>query len=271
MTWAPTFNGFDLDDTNGVALDRVKDLPNTKMRLAELLADGVAVERFSRGGRKIDLSGSVKGSTTTELDTRIGELLEAFSDPSGGNLTLATGRQIYAYPRPGAIEVLEGASNLGATWSAQLLTESPFWESTLSSFKTKTLNAGVNTGTVTATNNGTAPVVPLIRIVQKTGATGTRDPLNLAVLNLSLSEPEYIRITNGALGNTTDRIILDPADESVYLENDSAAASHVPSRIDGNFFRLEPGGNTIYVDALTTGGELTITLYWNEQYHSSGY
>lgn len=271
MTWAPTFNGFDLDDTNGVAVDRVRDVPNTKMRMADLLGDGVAIERFSRGGRQIDLSGSIKDVTTSGLDTRIAGLIGAFSDPSGGYLSLATGRQIYAYGRPGSLEIFRGSGNLGAEWSAQLFAETPFWQAIALSFKTKTLNAGVNTGTTTVTVQGSAPCVPLIRVVQKSGAAGTRDPLNLVVLNLGLAEPEYIRITNAALGNTSDRLILDPADESVYLENDSSASSKVPARIDGNFFRMEPGSNTIYFDALTTGGDLTITLYWNENYHSSGY
>lgn len=271
MTWAPEYNGLTLDSTNGIALSSVKDSPGMKVKLGELLADGMAVERMSRGGRRIELNGSIVGTSTSNLDDRIGDFLEAFSDPSGGNLTLATGREIFAYPRPGTIEVLQGSSNLGATISAQLFTESPFWQATLLSFKTKTLNAGVNTGTVTATVSGNASVVPLIRITQKSGAVGTRDPLNLAVLNLSLAEPEYIRVTNAALGNTSDRLILDPDDESVYLENDSSSSSHVPTRIDGNFFRLQPGSNTIYFDALSTGGDLTITLYWNERYHSSGY
>tara|TARA_R110000824_G_scaffold82382_4_gene206486 strand:- start:1596 stop:2129 length:534 start_codon:yes stop_codon:yes gene_type:complete len=177
---------------------------------------------------------------------------------------------LFSYPRVGSLELIKGASNLAMTFSCDFYAEEAFWKNTTVTSASVTLS-GSNVGTLTVTNAGTAPVKPLIRITQKSGTSGVRDPLSLAIVNLTMVEQEYIRITNGALGNTSDRIILDSETETAYLENDSHASSKVPARIDGAFFPLLPGTNLLYLDALTTGGNLTVTLYYYTRFNSSGF
>ena len=272
MSWAIQYQSVNLNDTNGVTIEKVKDSPQVKMKVKEALSDGVAIERYSRGGRKIRIEGMVKGSTQSQLDTRVDSLIKIFSNPEGGDLYLNADRKIKAYPKIGALELVKGSSNLALSFTAELLTEETFWKATSTSTATKTLStSGTNTGTFTASVSGTAPVRPLIRITQKSGTSSARSTLNLTLTNLSLTEQEFIRITNGALGNDSDRIILDSDTETVYLENDSSSNSKVPKRVDGTFFELQPGSNTVYVDAMGSGGNLTVTLIWYEQYYSSGF
>lgn len=272
MSWTITFDGITFDNTTGTSIPKVKDKPIVKIKESPLLGDGIAIERYSRAGRRIKMSGTVIGTSTTQLDTRVSDIIEAFSNPSGGYLSLSSGRRIFAYPKIDTLELIKGSGNLALDFAVEFYTESPYWESTTVTTVAITLaTAGTNTLLQTVTVAGTAPTRPLIKISQKTGTVGVRDPLGLSISNLTLDSPEYIRITGAALGNDTDVIVLDAEDESVYLDNDTSSSSKVPKRIDGTFPRLQSGANAIYLDAQTTGGDLTVSLLYRDRYYSSGF
>jgi len=273
MSWTITFDGNALDESIGASIDKVRDTPVTKIKETGLLSDGSAIEQYSKRGRRITLSGTVIGTSTTQLDTRVSNIVESFSNPSGGVLSLSAGREIYAYPKLGSIELVKGASNLALTFSVELYTESPYWRSTTvttEDIHLATLSA--NSTTATVAYAGTAPVRPVIQIKQHaSAAAAVRDPLVLSIGNISLDSPEYIKITNAALGNLADIIVLDGTDESVYLKNDTSSSTKPPRRIDGAFFRLQKGDNTIFLDAHTTGGHITASLIYRETFYSSGF
>jgi hypothetical protein len=272
MSWTITFDGNALDDTVGTSIDKVRDTPVTKIKETGLLSDGSAIEQYSRGGRRITLSGTVIGTSTTQLDARVSNFIESFSNPSGGTLSLASGREIFAYPKLGSLELVKGASNKALTFSVELYTESPYWRS--SSVTTEVIHlssAGTNSTVATVAYAGAAPVRPRIEIKQHSSASAARDPLTLSIGNITLDSPEYIRITNASLGNLTDIIVLDSTDESVYLKDDTSSATKPPKRIDGAFFRLQSGDNKIFLDAHTTGGHITVSLLYRETFYSSGF
>ena len=273
MSWTITFDGNPLDDTIGASIDKVRDTPVTKIKETGLLSDGSAIEQYSKGGRRITLSGTVIGTSTSQLDTRVSNIIEGFSNPSGGLLSLASGREIFAYPKLGSLELVKGASNLALTFSCELYADSPYWHD--SSVTTEVIHlatSSTNASTTTVAYAGTAPVRPKIQIKQHASATvAARDPLTLSVGNITLDSPEYIRITNAALGNITDIIVLDSTDESVYLKDDTSSATKPPKRIDGAFFRLQKGDNSIFLDAHTTGGHISVSLIYRATYYSSGF
>lgn len=273
MSWTVIYDGNTLDDSVGIAFDKIRDTPVTKLKETGLLADGSAIEQYSKAGRRIAMSGTVIGTSTSNLDVRASLLIESFSNPSGGVLSLSTGREIYAYPKIGSLELVKGSSNLALTFSVEFYTESPYWRS--SSLTTDVIHlatSSTNSATATVAYAGTAPVRPLIEIKQHASATAAaRDPLTLSVGNITLDSPEYIRITNAALGNLTDIIVLDSTDESVYLKSDTSSSTKPPKRIDGAFFRLQNGDNAIFLDAHTTGGHISVSLIYKATYYSSGF
>jgi hypothetical protein len=273
MSWTITFDGNALDESVGTSIDKVRDTPVTKLKETGLLSDGSAIEQYSKGGRRIILSGTVIGTSTTQLDARVSAFIESFSNPSGGVLSLASGREIFAYPKLGSLELVKGASNKALTFSVELYAESPYWNA--STITTDTLHlsgVGTNSSLTTISYDGTAPVRPLLEIKQHTSAaSAVRDPLTLSIGNITLDSPEYIRITGAALGNKTDIIVLDSTDESVYLKDDTSASTRTPKRIDGAFFRLQNGDNKIFLDAHLTGGHITVSLLYKKTYYSSGF
>lgn len=273
MSWTITFDGSALDESIGTSIDKVRDTPVTKIKETGLLSDGSAIEQYSKGGRRITLSGTVIGETTTQLDARVSAFVESFSNPSGGILSLAAGREIFAYPKLGSLELVKGSSNLALTFSVELYADSPYWRATTVTTDVIHLaTSSTNASTTTVAYAGTAPVRPVIEIKQHASATAAaRDPLVLSVGNVTLDSPEYIRITNAALGNLTDIIVLDATDESVYLKDDTSSSTKPPKRIDGAFFRLQNGDNTIFLDAHTTGGHISVSLLYKATYYSSGF
>lgn len=272
MSWTPSYDGAALDDSTGVAVKAIKDKPMVKVKTAELLGDGVAVERYSKSGRHITLSGTIIGQSQSNLDARVNSRVESFTNPSGGILTLESSREIFVYPKIGSLELIKGSSNLAIDFSVEFYSESPYWRGTTVQTKTLSLSSsGSNTSVATITNSGSAPVRPLIQITQKSGTSGVRDPLTLSIGNITIESPEYIRLTGAALGNDIDTIVLDSTDESVYLINDTSSSTKVPKRVDGAFFRLESGDNKVFLDAHTTGGNLTVSLVYKNNYYSSGF
>ncbi|QDP46569.1 MAG: putative tail protein [Prokaryotic dsDNA virus sp.] len=271
MSWTVIYDGNTLDNSIGCAIDKIKDSPMVKLKESPLLSDGSAIEQYTKGGRRISMSGTIIGTSTSNLDSRVSNVIESFSNPSGGLLKLSD-REIYAYPKLGSLELIKGSSNLAMQFGVDFFTESPYWRATATTTETISLSSSSTNATTSAiTYNGTAPVRPIIKIQQHTSASGARDPLTLSVGNVTLDSPEYIRISNAALGNTTDKIVLDSTDESVYLENDTSSSTKPPKRIDGAFFRLQNGSNTIFLDAHTTGGHITVSLVYKANYYSSNF
>ena len=269
MSWTMSFGGQGLEEADGVTVEKVEDLPVVKMKLKEVLSEGQAIERFSRGGRRIKLTMVVRQANSTALGVALDTLTDLLSDPTGGYLSLNGTRKIWAYPKPGAIRVVSGGGNVAAELKAEFFAEEPYWlEATADTDSTSITGTG-STATSTITYSGTAPVYPTIKLNQYSTASGTRDPLNLIVANVT--HGEFIRIDGAALGNKTDKIVLDATDESIYLDNDTSSNTRVPKRVSGAFIRLLPGSNLIYFDTLSSGGKMDFELSWDDRFNTPGY
>jgi hypothetical protein len=269
MSWAPTYAELALDSTNGITLEKTRETAKVTAKFVQTLGAGSAVAQVAPGGRRIDVSGKIIGTTTSELTERVEALLEVLTRPDGGYLTLAAGRRILAYAVPGSVDVLKSSSNLAASWSASLTAPAAYWESTTLTTGSEAIGAG-GSATATLAYSGTAPVRPTWKIRQATGTVANR-AVSLVIANRTPDEAEYIRITNGALGNDTDYITLDPVAENAHVSGAVDSYTSGPSRLDGAFPVIVAGTNSLAMDALSTGGNLVVEFEYRDNYYTGGF
>ena len=79
MSWTVIYDGNTLDNSIGCAIDKIKDSPMVKLKESPLLSDGSAIEQYTKGGRRISMSGTIIGTSTSNLDTRVSNVIESFN------------------------------------------------------------------------------------------------------------------------------------------------------------------------------------------------
>jgi phage-related protein len=208
------------------------------------LADtnGSTIPTVNYPTRKVTIGGSIKGSSQSDLDSR----LDTFKGYFGGkdkNLDIAYGSSTRRYvATANGISIIRKQKALYATFQVDFICTNPFGldTSTTNLWAAKTGFTSA-TFTETPTIGGTAPYqLPLITITINS-LTGAGDYVQISNDNNNQEMLIY-----GLALTASDVIIIDCAARTVTLNGTEV-------NYYGTFLELEPGANSItYTDGFTT-------------------
>jgi hypothetical protein len=275
MSWTPTFDGYALDDSNGVTVENATELPGVRGEYADMLTAGTVTTRRAQGGRVIELEGKLVGTSAANFETRLDALLGALMVAEGGYLQLSDDRRIFAYPEPGGFDLLRGSSNMAGAWACRFQATAAWWESTTeqSEVKTYASSASISDSYTTTLTTSAAPANIKIQVEQDT--PGAARDLDLLIKNRTADPKEWVRLKDAVLAGAaglSDILIIDPETESGYFSGVTTGASALPRRAEGAGLRVHPGGSqTFTIDSLSSDGNLKITLTTRALYASSGF
>lgn len=251
MTGAVSFDSNNIqtyDPTTDVGIIvndfKISDLPQKVVNLYALAnANHSVIPNVDYPSRQATLSGVIKGSSQSDLDSRI-DVFNAYLRGKDKNLDVEKGGATRRFIATlNALSMEQNGSNFIAKWSAGFVCSSPFGSDTAN---TTALNATGRTSSSYAdayTFLGTAPFqLPIITITinSVTGGTGYLSFGNA-------SNGQSVNIT-GVSFQAGDVLVINPADENgelVKLNGD-------PVDYTGAVPEFEPGATTFnYADGFT--------------------
>lgn len=259
--YAPSYDSFALDGTNGIALENVEDHGPVKLKFEENLSGGQTIRESYLSGRQIEAEIFIKGTTAADFNTKIAALMAKLQRTSAANLKITSGRQISAWCSPGPLKVVQGASGLAARLKVEWIAEDPYWTKTSSS-----TGSVVNTTSpvsFVATNNGNAIALPDFEI-ENTGAT---DYTGISVTIENTTTGKSLRALQMDL-DAGDKLIIK-ANGEVYFESPAGATSQTPKRLDGTHPYLAAGANTLqFTHAFGSSSDITFRATWYDTHHT---
>ena len=267
MTWAITFRGFALSESNGIAVDKVRESASTAFRESKLKGGGSALDLLRLEGRAVDLSGSIKGTSAADFKTKLAAFLSKMNDPSEGTLILDT-QKLQCVAKMGAIEY--GQTVEHAKWSCRFISGEKHWSSpgttAITGGTIGTSGSPSHTETITygATKAETFPVWTIT-----SAESGTASDLDITFKNTTTSEE--MRISGLQLG-ASDVLTIDPDSETIYFSTSASGASKPPRRIDGIFWSFSGSSTAILVTINTTTftNGFTVGATYYTRYYSFG-
>ncbi|KAA3609378.1 MAG: hypothetical protein DWQ01_08580 [Planctomycetota bacterium] len=265
MAWSPSFRSFSLTKTNGVMIGEASDAGPVRLRQDPLLYGGSSFSKLGLTGRKLKLEGVVRGTTSVEHRDRQAALMKLLQDPSAGVLSLDDSREILVIPDPGDSSPNPGSSGLSSEWDCTFLTQEPFWRGTTDSTGTLTVTGSGNvSGAVT--NLGDAPAVPLWTITNNGAATLT----DVTATIRNLDSGDEFRLFKFAL-DPGHVLTIDPVTDQIYLSSGISVSSYAPQRVDGIFFELLAGSNTVEVEHnFGAGVNVAVKATWRSRFFTFG-
>ena len=272
MSWSPNFDGFALDETNGITIEEVRETPKLTAEMQDLLTTGSAIVRRWEGGREVELSGKIVGTSASDFQSKIDDLMGAFAAPAGGYLSLNSTREIFAYPEAGDVEVLQASGNQAAGWSCRFTSTAAYWRSTTEDehIKTYSSSSPIASSFTLQVSGGAVSKSPVKLVVEQYGVTGERQ-LDLLIKTRSLTPVDWIRIRDATIDGAA-QLVIDPDTESIYFEGVTSDVCRVPKRVDGSGLFAHAGVITnCWLDTLGGDGKLKFTFTSRQQYPTSGY
>jgi len=264
MSLAPQWNGFALDSTTGIVVEKFSDQAKSKGKFDVLLAGGSSVASNSLDGRKVKLSGTISAGTSATLENRMDLFFEALHVDTLGILRVNDDRYLDCYASLDKLLVTKGGAGLRAEWAASFTSTSPFYRD--QNQTTTTATNTVDPVVMSIVTQSRAPTLPTIEIVNASGSDFTGN---------------QITITNSTTGKQFRLFKLDLADGDTYIfEGDSGRSyfsgtpstnSNVPKRIDGRVWDLTNGSNSISIShGYGTGGGITFKVKHYNRHHHAG-
>jgi len=240
MAFSPSFGGYALESANGVALESVQDAGPITVKTSDTVGYGSGIANVKLGGRVIKATVAVTASDSSTLQTRLDDVLEAIHITGTAELRLTTSRYIDAYCSTGSIKLVGGTSGLMARFPVTWVAEDPYWRT-----QAQTIVTIDDTGSApseTVTNNGTAPELPSFQFVNSSGGllSGTLSMKN------STTGMEF-RLHNLQVGSG-DTLNINGLTGEVYFNTGASTDARTPTRVDGAFWELDPGANTVVYD-----------------------
>ena len=261
MTFSPTWNGLNIHTGGTVTLDWADSGP-VEVKTALLLRGGAGVTRNAVLGRKIKLRGLVRAATATATTSLLDNLMEDLHVSGEAVLRISDDRYIDAYADPGSIKVEEGTDGLLYYWSCDFISTSPYWrdQNELNATKANDATGSVNHA---VSNTGKAPELPDWEFA----ATGDYDDVTITVENTTKSK--QFRLFQFTIKNG-DTLVIDSSTGEVYFSGNPASGSAAPKRIDGQFWTMPNGSNTITYTCTQTGTDLTYKVKYTPRHHNVG-
>ena len=261
MTFSPQFDGQALHSDGTVTLSW-KDSGPIQIKSSPLLRGGSGISRNALVGREIDLTGIVRASTPTATLALLDNLMKVLHQSGEKVLRITDDRYIDAYADPGSITSGEGTDGLTARWKCRFISTSPYWRDQTELNSTKANDAdGVVTDTVS--NTGKAPELPDWEFT----ATGDYDDVTITVENTTTGK--QFRLFKVTI-KSGDTLVIDSSSGEVYFSGDPASGSAVPKRIDGQFWTMPNGSNTITYTCTQSGTDLTYKVKYTPRHHNLG-
>jgi len=257
-----TFNSNDLQTydpaTNvGIITNSIDhtSIPDKQTELyAKADANGSSIPAINYPSKKITIGGVIKGSSQSDLDTRI-DAFKAYFNGKNKNLDISyicSSRRYIATAN--TISITREQKALYATFTIEFICTNPFGMDTSATTIMSQLNYTSATYTVTPTIAGSAPYQLPVFTITIDALTGTGDYIRISNGNNNQEIMIYgISLANG------DVIVIDCANRTVTRNG---------SQIDyyGTFLELEPGANSItYADGFTTR-QVDIVATYNKRY-----
>ena len=231
------FGSFVLGAVNGITVEqwpsRIQLQADTQPRVQ---GDGSVLVRRRAIGQQFSIAGGIIGVDTGEIRDRIDALYSALV-ASEDYLSLYADRRVrcalsdFRYERP-------PGTPTAAKWSATFLARWPYWESPTVVQSTHTALTGVGPFTIAlASNSGTAPTWPIIRITNK--AAVSIGPIVLSVSSVISTKTLQL---GGLSLISGQQVFVDMREGRV---GDGIGTPARPSFLDGTFWSLANGVNTI--------------------------
>lgn len=263
MTFAPTWNGLNIHTAGTVVLDWSDSGP-IEVKTSPLLRGGMGITRNALLGRKIKLKGLVRGSTATATTALLDNLMEDLHISGEKVLRISNDRYIDAYADPGSIKVEEGVDGKLYYWSCEFVSTSPYWRD-LNELNQSVTNGAGSPVSVVATNTGKATELPDYTFAASGG--GYTD-ITITVRNTTTSKE--FRLFQLSIDNG-DTLKIDSSTGEVYFTANPGSTSSAPKRIDGQFFELPNGSNTIqFTHTAGSDGFLTFKVHYTPRHHNVG-
>ena len=262
MAFEPKFGTFNLTNANNVRVGSVTDLGTNRVATTGTLGAGSAVTSVRQLGRQIKSVITVNASTSSDLESSLDDVLEALNTTEAKALRFTTNRYITAYASIGAIKLQSGTSGKLAVFDCTFTATEPVWRSATQSSGSLADNSGSsNTGNIVVA--GSAPTLPDWTIANSSGSnvSGTG-----ALTNNTTDEEFRLRTMVIANGDTLN---INGATGEVYFNSGANAASQTPKRIDGAFWELQVGTNSVTYEWTWTASNnipATASYYTNYQH-----
>lgn len=245
-----SFNSNDLQTYNpttdvGIITSAIEHT-NVPEQMATLFAkadaDGSSIPAINYPSKKISIAGTIKGSSQSDLDSRI-DTFKGYFNGKNKNLDIAYGSSTRRYvATKNTLSVIRQQKSLYAKFAIEFICTNPFGldTSTTNLWTAKTAFSSA-TFTETPTIGGTAPFqLPIITIT----------------INSLTGAGDYVQISNDNNGQelmvyglgliADDVIVIDCIERTVTVNG-------VEVDYYGTFLELEPGANSItYTDGFTT-------------------
>lgn len=266
MTATYKWDGFALDSTNSVSTDgQPTDQGPIEIKLEQLLRGGMGLKSNLLRGRKVKLSGVVRGSTAANFETNADALRAKLHQVGEKVLQLSDDRYLDCFAAPGALKLIEGTGKdePGADWSCEFLSKDAYWRNSAQTTDTQT-----NTSTTVqkaVTNGGDAPEFPDFE-VENTGLSAIVG-ITLTIRNNTTSKEFRLFDFDLAAG---DKLFVSASTGQVYLADTPDASSNSPKRIDGAYFSIQSGSNTLEFEANDGSGDLTYRILHYDRFHHYG-
>lgn len=222
------------------------DHTNLPDKIAQLFAkadaDGSTIPAINYPSKKITISGSVHGSSQSDLDSRI-DTFKGYFTGKNKNLDITYGSSTRRYvATANAVSVTRKQKALWATFTVEFICTNPFGLDTSTSNLWAAKSAFTSaTFTETPTVGGNAPYQLPIFTITINSLTGAGDYVQISNDN---NNQELLIYGLGLAAS--DVIVIDCVERTVTLNG---------TEVDyyGTFLELEPGANSItYTDGFTT-------------------
>lgn len=261
MAWSPTYNGFALDKTNGIALVDWSDSGPVKVSMTDLLLGGSAPSSLAIVGRVIEAKLKLSSATTGAFETLLSDLLTELHQTSANSLKLDSTREIAAYSLPGKFKATEGGGGVSGEISVKWVSEDAYWSATSS----VTVSSALTSPTaLNITNTGDAPTAINFQVENTSG--GDLTGITATVRNTTTGEEFRVHDFDIDAGDT---LRLDE-DGQVYFDDPVGAGSKTPVRVDGKIFDLAAGANAVTVThTMGTSGTWAIAAFPRHHYHGA--
>lgn len=217
-------------------------IPDKQAELfAKADANGSVIPSINYPAKKINIAGTIIGSTQADLDSRI-DSFKAYFNGKNKNLDIVYGASTRRYvATANAISVDRQQHFPVANFAVEFICPQPFGTDTSTTSLISELNHTTATYTATPTVGGSAPYQLPVFTITIDSLTGAGDYIQLTNNNNDQEIMVYgVGFANG------DVLVVDCVNREVTLNG---------TEIDyyGTFFELEPGANSItYTDGFTT-------------------
>ena len=266
MTATYEWDGFALDASNGISITgEPRDDGPIQVKLQELTRGGMALEANLLRGRRVRLKGIVRGTDPANFEARVDALMAKLHVTGIRALRLSDDRYLDAYASPGPLRIIEGThkDEPGAEWDCEFLSLSPYWRGASESTGSTTNSA--TTVSLVRTNAGDAPEYPSFEI-ENTGLSA-KTGMTVTIRNATSSLEFRLFSFDLAAG---DILVVDARSGQIYLKGTPDASSAAPVRVDGAWWPLAAGANTVEWEANDGSGALTYRISHYDRWHHFG-